>query len=57
MIYNYVIMNKLIQTDVFKSARNKRLFVMNTALDILHGEAHLLLESCENGHPQEKMKR
>ena len=31
---------------------------MNTTLDTLHEEeAHLQLESCENGHPLEKMKR
>ena len=49
--YNYVIVNNLIKTDRFKSARNQRLFVMNTTLDILQeDEVHLQFESCENGH-------
>ena len=56
--YNYVIVNNLIKTDRFKSARNQRLFVMNTTLDILQeDEVHLQFESCENGHSLEKIEK
>ena len=54
--YNYVIVNKLIQTDRFKSAINQRLFVMNTTLDILQ-EDEVHLQSCENGHSLEKIEK